>query len=54
MMGIEWFAHPWELGHRKAKEFLFTADSWGAEEAWRLGMVNHVVPADALAGQAGA
>ena len=44
MMGIEWFAHPWELGHRKAKEFLFTADSWDAHEAWRLGMVNHVVP----------
>jgi enoyl-CoA hydratase len=41
--GIEWLAHPWELGPRKAKEFLFTADSWNADEAWRLGMVNHVV-----------
>ena len=46
--GVEWLAHPWELGHRKAKEFLFTADSWNAEEAWRLGMVNHVVDDDAL------
>ncbi|GLR68233.1 enoyl-CoA hydratase [Acidocella aquatica] len=41
--GVEWLAHPWELGARKAKEFLFTADSWSADEAWRLGMVNHVV-----------
>ena len=42
--GVEWFVHPWELGPRKAKEFLFTADVWNAEEAHRLGMVNHVVP----------
>ncbi len=41
--GVEWFAHPWELGGRKAKELLWTTDSWSAEEAWRLGMVNHVV-----------
>ena len=42
--GAEFFAHPWELGVRKAKEFLFTADWIGAAEAHRLGMVNHVVP----------
>jgi enoyl-CoA hydratase len=47
--GVEWFAHPWELGARKAKEFLFTSDMWSAEEAWRLGMVNHVVEKDQLA-----
>jgi enoyl-CoA hydratase len=47
--GVEWLAHPWELGARKAKEFLFTSDSWSAEEAWRLGMVNHVVEEEALA-----
>jgi enoyl-CoA hydratase len=46
--GVEWFVHPWELGPRKAKELLFTADSWSADEAHRLGMVNHVVPADEL------
>jgi enoyl-CoA hydratase len=46
--GVEWLAHPWELGPRKAKEFLFTANSWSAEEAWRLGMVNHVVEPEAL------
>lgn len=48
--GVEWLAHPWELGARKAKEFLFTSDTWSAEEAWRLGMVNHVVERDVLEG----
>jgi len=42
--GVEWFVHPFELGPRKAKELLFTADRWSAQEAHRLGMVNHVVP----------
>ena len=42
--GVEWFVHPWELGPRKAKELLFTADFWSAEEARGFGMVNHVVP----------
>ena len=46
--GVEWLGHPWELGARKAKEFLFTSDSWSAEEAHRLGMVNHVVERDEL------
>jgi enoyl-CoA hydratase len=42
--GVEFFAHAWELGARKAKEMLFTADRWTAEEAKQWGMVNHVVP----------
>jgi enoyl-CoA hydratase len=42
--GVEWFVHPWEVGARKAKEMLFTADAFSAAEAHRLGMVNHVVP----------
>lgn len=46
--GVEYFAHPWEVGPRKAKELLFTGDVFGAEEAWRLGMVNRVVPRDEL------
>lgn len=46
--GVEWFVHPWELGPRKAKELLWTADSWTAAEAHRLGMVNHVVPRNDL------
>ncbi len=46
--GVEYFAHPWELGARKAKEMLFTADWVSAQDAFRLGMVNHVVPRDQL------
>jgi len=42
--GVEYFAHPWEVGPRKAKEWLFTADWIAAEEAHALGMVNRVVP----------
>lgn len=42
--GVETFGHPWEMGFRKAKEFLFTSDFMDAREAYRLGMVNHVVP----------
>jgi enoyl-CoA hydratase len=47
--GVEYFAHPWELGPRKAKELLFTGDWLSAQDALRLGMVNHVVPRAELA-----
>jgi enoyl-CoA hydratase len=46
--GVEYFAHPWEFGARKAKELLFTGDWVTAEQARELGMVNHVVPRDDL------
>ena len=46
--GVEYFAHPWELGPRKAKELLFTGDWLTADEARGLGMVNQVVPRDEL------
>jgi enoyl-CoA hydratase len=40
---------PWVVGVRAAKELLFTGeDRIPAEEALRIGMVNRVVPADAL------
>ncbi|MGB4136885.1 MAG: enoyl-CoA hydratase [Microbacterium sp.] len=42
--GVEFFAHPWVMGPRMAKEFLFTARRVGAEEAGRRGWVNRVVP----------
>ncbi|GGC27597.1 enoyl-CoA hydratase [Novosphingobium marinum] len=48
VLGVEYFAHVWELGPRKAKELLFTTESWSAQEAHRMGMVNHVVPGEEL------
>jgi enoyl-CoA hydratase len=47
--GVEYFGHPWEFGVRKAKELLFTGRAITAEVARELGMVNRVVPRDALA-----
>ncbi|MEE2823866.1 MAG: enoyl-CoA hydratase [Pseudomonadota bacterium] len=41
--GVEYFAHPWEFGARKAKELLFTGGRMTAQEALSCGMVNHVV-----------
>ena len=46
--GVEYFAHVWELGIRKAKEFLLTGQPITAEEAQAAGMVNRVVPRDEL------
>lgn len=46
--GVEYFTHVWELGHRKARELLFTGEAITAAEAHRLGMVNHVVPREQL------
>jgi enoyl-CoA hydratase len=44
----EYFAHPWEMGIRKAKEFLMLGDTIGAEEAYRLGFVSKVFPTEQL------
>lgn len=41
---VEMLVHPWVLGLRKAKEFLFTGERIGAVEGKEWGMVNHVVP----------
>jgi enoyl-CoA hydratase len=42
--GVEYFAHPWVMGPRFAKEFLFLGERVPAQRAYELGMVNHVVP----------
>ncbi len=47
--GVEYFAHPWMLGPRIAKEMLFTGDRFGARRAYELGMVNRVVARAELA-----
>jgi enoyl-CoA hydratase len=39
---------PWLVGAARAKEFLMTGDLLTAEEAHRIGLVNHVVAADDL------
>jgi enoyl-CoA hydratase len=46
--GVEYFAHPWLLGPRLAKEVLFTGGRFGAERAYQAGMVSRVVPRAAL------
>jgi len=42
--GVEYFAHPWAVGPRFAKEMLFTGDRFSASRAYELGMVSRVVP----------
>jgi len=42
--GVEYFAHPWVLPPRIAKEFLYTGDRMSATRAYELSMVNRVVP----------
>ncbi|WP_067569212.1 enoyl-CoA hydratase [Nocardia acidivorans] len=46
--GVEYFAHPWVLGPRRAKEILFTGDRFTAAQAYEWGMVNRVVERENL------
>jgi enoyl-CoA hydratase len=43
-VGVELLVEPWEMGPRKAKEFLLCALTLDAAEAERVGLVNRVVP----------
>src|SRR5277367_6586737 len=45
---VQYFSMPWDLGPRKAKEYLFTGEFIGAAEAQKLGLVNRVVPREKL------
>lgn len=47
--GVEYFAHPWVMGPRQAKEFLFLGERISAERAYELGMIYRVVPSGRLA-----
>lgn len=46
--GVEYFAHPWVMPPRIAKEFLYTGDRMSAQRAYEVGMVNRVVPREEL------
>ena len=46
--GVEYFAHPFEMPPRIAKEFLMLGERMGALRAHEVGMVNRVVPRDRL------
>ena len=46
--GVEYFAHAYELPPRVAKEFLLLGERMSVQRAERFGMVNKVVPRDAL------
>jgi len=48
MCGVEYFAHPWEFGPRRAKELLLTGDTLTVGEAHQIGMVSKVFPTDRL------
>jgi enoyl-CoA hydratase len=50
--GVELLVEPWEMGPRKAKEFLLCARTFTAAEAERYGLVNRVVPRAELAATA--
>ncbi|MET8750644.1 enoyl-CoA hydratase [Streptomyces sp. NPDC004667] len=49
--GVEYFAHPWAMPPRIAKEFLYTGERMPARRAYEVGMVNRVVAPDALAAE---
>ncbi|WP_322047577.1 enoyl-CoA hydratase [Paraburkholderia sp. J67] len=46
--GVEYFAHAYELNPRIAKEFLFLGERMNAQRAQQMGMLNRVVPREAL------
>jgi enoyl-CoA hydratase len=52
MAGVQYMAHVWELGPRKAKEMLLRSTPIDAAEALGLGMVNRVVPLPELRAEA--
>ncbi|MFA7602817.1 MAG: enoyl-CoA hydratase [Novosphingobium sp.] len=46
--GVEYFAHAYEMNARQAKEFLMLGERMSAQRAHAVGMVNRVVPREAL------
>jgi enoyl-CoA hydratase len=46
--GVEYFAHPWELGARLAKEALFAGGKITAQRGYAVGMVSGITSRDEL------
>ena len=46
--GVEYFAHPFVMAPRLAKEFLFLGEKMSAARAHEIGMINRVVPRERL------
>lgn len=46
--GVEYFAHPFEMAPRLAKEFLMLGERMSAQRAYEVGMINRVVAREAL------
>lgn len=46
--GVEYFAHPYVMQPRLAKEFLFLGEKVSAHRAYEIGMINRVVPRQSL------
>jgi enoyl-CoA hydratase len=46
--GVEYFAHPFVMNPRQAKEFLFLGEKWSAKQAHEMGMINRVVEKNKL------
>jgi enoyl-CoA hydratase len=46
--GVEYFAHPFVMAPRLAKEFLFLGEKLSPQRAYEIGMINRVVPRDRL------
>ena len=45
---VEILVHPWVMGSRRAREFLYTGKRITAREAYEWGMANRIVPLDGL------
>jgi len=47
-MGVATLIMPWILGGARTRELMFTGDTIDAQEAYRIGLVNHIHPPDRL------
>lgn len=47
--GVEYFGYPWDMGPRRAKEFILTGDFFTSRDLLASGFINRVVPDQDLA-----